>query len=153
VYIQLDEGSEQGMAAEEEDLEEEEEELTAELRLVPAEEAAGKEQHASIIIIISSSSSSSKSSIWLSGCCGWCLLMRQQVRIATSLEVQRRHRVAAMSAACDPASNQQGFYRGCLYDAALFAADGGQQVFVCTAGWVQGRTEAAAAAPDAAYTA
>ncbi|WIA12265.1 hypothetical protein OEZ85_012329 [Tetradesmus obliquus] len=40
VYIQLDEGSEHGMAAADEGEEEEEEELTAELRLVPAEEAA-----------------------------------------------------------------------------------------------------------------
>jgi hypothetical protein len=40
-YIQLDEGSEQGMAADADDGEEEEEVLTAELRLVPAEEAAG----------------------------------------------------------------------------------------------------------------
>jgi hypothetical protein len=42
VYIQLDEGSEQGMAADGDDEEEEEEDLTAELRLVPAEEAAGE---------------------------------------------------------------------------------------------------------------
>jgi hypothetical protein len=41
VYIQLDEGSENGMAAADED-EEDEDELTAELRLVPADEAVGE---------------------------------------------------------------------------------------------------------------
>jgi hypothetical protein len=41
VYIQLDEGSEQGMAADG-DEEDAEDDLTAELRLVPAEEAAGQ---------------------------------------------------------------------------------------------------------------